>query len=90
MHLNHSCNPNVGLEGQIVFVAMRQIGAGEELVLDYAMMDDYEGEMECRCETPKCRRTITGKDWRDPELQRRYRGYFSAHLAKRITADSDT
>src|SRR5262249_22709132 len=33
MFLNHSCEPNVGIQGQIVFVAMRAIAAGEELTL---------------------------------------------------------
>src|SRR2546423_4342965 len=34
---NHSCEPNVGVLGQIVFVAMRDIAAGEELTHDWAM-----------------------------------------------------
>src|SRR5262245_65824613 len=34
MFLNHSCEPNVGVQGQIVFVARRDIAAGEELTLD--------------------------------------------------------
>ena len=40
MHLNHSCEPNLGLQGQIIFVAIRDIAAGEELTIDYAMTDD--------------------------------------------------
>src|SRR5262245_57384553 len=36
MFLNHSCEPNVGVQGQIVFVALRDIVAGEGLKLDYA------------------------------------------------------
>ena len=40
MHLNHSCEPNLGLQGQIVFVALRNIRANEELTVDYAMTDD--------------------------------------------------
>lgn len=28
---NHSCDPNIGVRGQIVFVALRPIAAGEEL-----------------------------------------------------------
>src|SRR5262245_52676639 len=27
---NHSCDPNIGIKGQIVFVAMRDIPSGEE------------------------------------------------------------
>lgn len=33
MFLNHSCNPNVGVRGEITFVAMRNIKVGEELLL---------------------------------------------------------
>lgn len=85
MHLNHACDPNVGVEGQIVFIAVREIAADEELVLDYAMMDDHEDEMACRCQSEECREIVTGKDWQRPELQRKYRGYFSAYLEKRIS-----
>ena len=35
--INHSCDPNVGFRGQVVYVAMRDIAAGEELCHDYAM-----------------------------------------------------
>jgi SET domain-containing protein len=28
MHLNHSCEPNLGLQGQVVYVALRDIGMG--------------------------------------------------------------
>ena len=27
MHLNHSCEPNLGLQGQIVFVALRDMAS---------------------------------------------------------------
>jgi uncharacterized protein len=84
MHLNHSCEPNLGLQGQVVFVAMRDITAGEELTFDYAMTDDEPCEMECRCESDTCRKLITGRDWLKPELQKKYDGYFSWFIQKRI------
>jgi uncharacterized protein len=84
MHLNHSCEPNLGLQGQIVFIAMRDIATGEELTFDYAMTDDEPYEMECRCGSKNCRGTITGFDWRKPELQRKYDGYFSWFIQRRI------
>jgi len=37
---NHSCDPNIGVRGQIVFVAMRDIEPGEELTHDWATTDD--------------------------------------------------
>ena len=56
MHLNHSCEPNLGLQGQIVFVAMRDIAAGEELTVDYAMIGDEPDELRCHCGSKGCRR----------------------------------
>ena len=84
--INHSCDPNVGFRGQIVYVAMRDIKAGEELCHDYSMerSDDYF--LECRCGSPMCRHRVTGDDWKLPELQSRYGQYFSIYLLKKINA----
>jgi SET domain-containing protein len=84
LFLNHSCEPNVGFAGNIVLVAMRDVEAGEELTTDYALFDDYDGQMSCSCGTPSCRRLIDGHDWRRPELQQRYAGYFSTYLHRKI------
>jgi hypothetical protein len=40
--------------------------------------------MTCRCGTPVCRTVITGEDWRRPDLQARYAGWFSRYLADRF------
>lgn len=84
LFINHSCEPNVGFAGNVVLVAMRDISAGEELTTDYALFDDYDGQMECRCGKASCRRTIDGRDWRRPELQRKYGNYFSSYLLGRL------
>lgn len=81
---NHSCEPNIGVRGQIVFVAMRDIRGGEELTHDWAMTDDDDSSTECRCGAANCRRTITGKDWQRPELQKRYGNYFSSYLVEKM------
>ena len=81
---NHSCNPNLGIRGEITFVAMRDIRAGEELTHDWAMTDDDDYSIECKCGTSNCRKILTGKDWQRPDLQKRYAGYFSAYLARKI------
>jgi uncharacterized protein len=86
LFLNHSCEPNVGFAGNIVLVAMRDVGAGEELTTDYALFDDYDGAMECECGTPSCRGTIGGRDWQRPDLQRKYGSYFSSYLLARVRA----
>jgi SET domain-containing protein len=84
LYSNHSCDANIGVRGEITFVAMRDIRAGEELTHDWAMTDDDDYSIECKCGAPDCRGTLTGKDWQRPEVQKRYAGYFSAYLARKI------
>jgi hypothetical protein len=85
-YTNHSCEPSIAIRGQIVFVAMRDIVAGEELTHDWATTDDLDYEMACRCGRPACRGTVTGKDWMRPELQRRCQGWFCWFLERKIAA----
>ncbi len=89
--INHSCNPNAGLQGQIALVALRDIKSGEEICYDYAMTDGsaYD-EFECHCGEPSCRHRVTGSDWQLPELQKRYAGHFSPYLQRRIDQQTAT
>src|SRR6266704_117520 len=84
LYSNHSCDPNLGMRGDITFVAMRHIRAGEELTHDWAMTDDDEYSVECKCGAPNCRKILTGKDWQRTDLQTRYAGYFSSYIAEKI------
>jgi len=86
---NHSCDPNIGVRGQIIFVAMRDIAVGEELTHDWATTDDDTYEMECRCNALNCRKVITGQDWRKKELQEKYRGFMSWYLQEKIMKDME-
>lgn len=86
---NHSCDPNIGVQGQIIFVAMRDIKAGEELTHDWATTDDDTYEMECNCGSQMCRRVLTGQDWRRKDLQEKYRGYMSWYLQEKIRRESE-
>jgi uncharacterized protein len=85
---NHSCDPTIGVQGQIVFVALRDIEAGEELTHDWATTDDDTYEMECNCGAETCRKVITGQDWRRKDLQKKYAGYISWYLMEKIRKDS--
>jgi len=88
--INHSCDANAGLQGQIVIVALRDIAPGEEVCIDYAMCDSTpDEEFECACGSANCRGTITGDDWQLPELQQRYAGYFSTYLQDKINAHNN-
>jgi uncharacterized protein len=84
LYTNHSCDPNLGMRGEITFVAIRDIRAEEELTHDWAMTDDDDYSVECNCGAANCRKILTGKDWQRPELQARYAGYFSEYLARKI------
>ena len=86
-YLNHSCDPNAGLWGQMGLVALRDITVGEEVCFDYAMCDsvDYD-EFECGCGTSQCRGIIRGTDWQIPALWERYDGYYSPYLQRKINA----
>jgi hypothetical protein len=86
-YINHACDPNAGLAGQITIVAMQAIHPGDEVTIDYAMCDGspYD-EFDCACGTACCRGRVTGDDWRNPSLWERYGGHFSPYLLRRIAA----
>ena len=85
MSVNHSCSPNIGFMGNTIVVAMRDIKKGEELTTDYAMHINYpEFNMECLCNQKECRKAITGQDWKDKKLQKKYGKYFSSYLKEKF------
>lgn len=85
-YINHSCDPNAGIKGQIYLVAMRDIQAGEEITFDYAMTiaESIKFKMKCNCGSRYCRGLITETDWSLPELQKKYQGYFSHYIQQKI------
>jgi uncharacterized protein len=85
---NHSCDPNLWMLDEVAIVARRNIAEGEELTIDYALMTVAPWHMECHCGVPTCRGTITGNDWRLPDLRSRYQGHFSPFINERIRRDA--
>jgi uncharacterized protein len=80
-NLNHSCDANAWLDGDVTLVARRDIAAGEEITLDQGTWNYDESEYtvdaeDCTCGSPHCRRRLTEKDWMLPAVQKRYRGHF--------------
>lgn len=56
-YTNHSCRPNARLsirQGRVEFYALRAIGVGEEVTVDYGETH-HEGRLACRCGAPGCR-----------------------------------
>jgi len=86
---NHSCEPNIGVKGQIFLMAMKKIKKGEELTFDYAMtIAKMKGakkyKMDCLCGSKNCRKIITEDDWKNPVLQKKYKGYFQWYIQEKI------
>jgi SET domain-containing protein len=82
-YVNHSCDPNI-----LNYTAWRDIQAGKEITTDYAYCEaspNYRLE-PCACGSRLCRGRVTGDDWKLPELQQRYRGYFTPHIERLIQA----
>ena len=76
--VNHSCDPNLGFTDDRTLVAKRDIGAGEELTVDYATaVAESAWVLWCHCETYRCRQVIEGTDWQIPQLQERYAGWWA-------------
>lgn len=87
LYINHSCEPNCGLRGDITGVAMRDIQASEEITFDYAMLDnesDPNYNFKCKCGSKDCRGIITGTDWKKEKLQKKYGKYFAAYLQEQF------
>jgi hypothetical protein len=67
--VNHSCDPNCGLVGAVLVVAMRDIepGEGSHVRLRDVRLDRRRSST-ARV-TPHCRKHVTGNDWKRPDLQ---------------------
>ena len=83
--LNHSCEPNCGATGTSSICAMREISPGEELTFDYAMTDASKyDEFNCACKKPNCRQKISGTDWKNILMQKKYMSFFNSYIQKLI------
>lgn len=86
--MNHCCEPNCGLDGNIIFVAIRDIQKDEELTYDYCMTEsDSDYFINLSCSQSTCRKKLTGDDWKKPELQKKYKKYFSNYLKNKIDSN---
>lgn len=84
---NHSCDPNVGWLDEYALATMTDVVAGTELVTDYAMaVAEPDWFLRCHCPSYRCRQMVEGTDWRIPQLQRRYAGWWAPRVRRLLEA----
>ena len=85
--INHSCDPNCGMSGNTVWspCATSSPARPSPTTTPRATAATTTSSSAPAARST-CRGKVTGYDWMLPELQLRYRGYFSPYLAARIAS----
>ncbi len=82
-YINHSCDPNCGMQGLTTIVAMRDIQQGEELTWDYDMTEDSDWRLTCLCGTKLCRGVIGAYKLVPEDVRKKYGTYVSSWLREK-------
>jgi hypothetical protein len=84
---NHACDPNLGWVDAYTLAVREDVAAGSELLVDYAMsVADDSWVLRCHCHSYRCRQMVEGSDWRIPQLQRRYDGWWTPYVQRLVDA----
>lgn len=71
--VNHSCNPNAGIQDNTVLIALQDIFKGEEIYFDYSnTMDEDHWTMHCKCGDENCRESIKDFKHLPSQLKEKY------------------
>lgn len=90
-YINHCCDANGGMEDSTTLVAVRRIEAGEQVTMDYGVVntgaigEDLSDNFHCSCGSENCRGFVSSMDWKDLKVVRRYWPYFP-HFMKTLIA----
>jgi len=84
-YVNHSCDPNCYIDGQILFRALRDINEGEFITVDYGtfFLTKKNPIDPCKCGSNKCRGKVTGEDYKTLDLP------LSWYAQKRLKNETD-
>jgi SET domain-containing protein len=83
--MNHSCDPNVGLLSDGIYISIRPITRGQEACIDYGTFETWKDwQMQCNCGAENCRGTITSHDYELPDLQVRLGRWFAPYLRRYV------
>ena len=85
--VNHACDPDLGWVDDRSLATMTDVKAGTELVTDYAMSTvEQDWFLRCHCPSYRCRQMVEGSDWRIPQLQQRYDGWWAPYVQRLVDA----
>lgn len=81
--LNHNCNPNSGANNLADLVALKNIKEGEEITIDYSIIEgDHRWEMNCSCKSKICRRKIKSIQFLPEKIYKKYLPHVSSYFQK--------
>lgn len=84
-YLNHSCNPNVGIKGSKIVVALKNIQKGEEILIDYSITEHdqlWQLEKKCKCGSKNCRKVIKSIQFLPKNVYNKYMPYVPSFFQK--------
>lgn len=80
-YLNHSCEPNSGIKGKVTMVALKDIKEGEEITIDYSIIEgDDLWEMKCNCGNKNCRQIIRSVQFLPEKVFKKYLPYIPKYF----------
>ena len=85
-YVNHSCNPNCGVKGNLTLVAMKNTRAGEEITFDYSTMGfakDWKMK-NCNCGSKACRKTVRSYQFLSKKLKEKYKDFTSKYILQAL------
>ena len=91
-YINHSCNPNCGVNQKLELIALTDIAKGEELFYDYSTcMLERHWTMNCHCKAENCRHVISDFDTLSPDRQKYYLelGVVQKFITKYLNSKND-
>jgi hypothetical protein len=86
-YFNHSCAPNIYINGDWLFEAIKDIANGEELRLDYGTVDYFSYRFKCSCGAEGCRKEFNGMLSADSRYQKKMGRYFSPYLKTKFNLE---
>ncbi len=81
--INHSCNPNTGVKGKFDIIALKNIKEGDEVTIDYAIIEGDElWEMPCSCGAKNCRKIIRSVQFIPQKQYKKYLPFVPEYFQK--------